>query len=116
MPFRDHLSYLRDIDTSIKLIESFIEGMDFDTFCSDRKTVAAVERMMQIISEAAMRLGEEAERLYPGQPWGNIRGLGNWLRHQYDDLDREIVWNTIQEDLPKLKDTISQAIRDREQI
>ena len=115
MPFRDQLSYLHDIDASIDLIQSFVEGMDFDAFCNDRKTVAAVERMMQIISEAAIRLGEEAERLYPGLPWRNIRGLGNWLRHQYDDLDREIIWNTIQEDLPKLKDAVFRAIENHAQ-
>ena len=63
--------------------------MDFDAFREDIKTVAAVERMMQIISEAAVRLGEDAERLYPDQPGRNIRGLGNWVRHQYDSVDRD---------------------------
>ncbi len=55
MPFRDHASSLRDIQTSIDLIESSVKGMDFDAFREDIKTVAAVERMMQIISEAAVR-------------------------------------------------------------
>jgi len=99
LPFRDRLSYLRDIDSSIKLIQDFVGSMDFDAFCADRKTIAAVEPMLQIISEAAIRLGEEVEAQYPEQPWRNIRGLGNWLRHQYDDLDREAIWNTIQKDL-----------------
>jgi uncharacterized protein with HEPN domain len=55
LPFRDHLSHLRDIDSSIDLIQSFIGAKDFDAFRDDRKTVAAVERMLQIISEAAIR-------------------------------------------------------------
>jgi uncharacterized protein with HEPN domain len=114
LPFRDNLSHLRDIDSSIDLIQAFIGNKDFDTFGADRKTVAAVERMLQIISEAAIRLGDEAERLCPGQPWRNIRGLGNWIRHQYDDLDREIIWNTIKEDLPRLKGAVSRAISDLE--
>jgi uncharacterized protein with HEPN domain len=49
----------------------------------------------------------------PDQPWRNIRGLGNWLRHQYDSVDREIIWNTIHEDLPKLKNAVFQAIDNR---
>lgn len=110
MPFRDQASSLRDIYRSISFIEGFIEGMDLHAFRKDQKTVAAVERMLQIIREAAIRLGEEAESLYPGPPWRNIRGVGNWLRHQYDDLDDEIIWNTIHEDLPKLKTVVSRAI------
>ena len=66
--------------------------MNFEDFQQDPKTVAAVERKLQIISEAAIRLGEEAERLCPGPQWRNIRGLGNWLRHQYDRIDLERIW------------------------
>lgn len=55
LAFRDHASSLRDIQTSIDLIESSVKGMDFDAFREDIKTVAAVERMMQMISEAAVR-------------------------------------------------------------
>ncbi len=55
MRFRDHASSLRDMQTSIDLVESFVKGMDFDAFREATKTVAVVERMMQIISEAAVR-------------------------------------------------------------
>jgi uncharacterized protein with HEPN domain len=40
--------------------------------------VAAVERKLMILSEAAIRLGEDAERYCPGQPWRDIRGTGGW--------------------------------------
>jgi hypothetical protein len=52
--------------------------MDLEAFRKDPKTVAAVERKLLLVSEAAMRLGAEAERLCPGLPWHNIRGIGNW--------------------------------------
>ncbi len=66
------------------MIMQFVGGMDLEAFREDPKTVAAVERKLLLISEAAMRLGEDAERLCPGLPWRNIRGIGNWLRRGAD--------------------------------
>jgi uncharacterized protein with HEPN domain len=60
---------LRDIVDAIGPIEAFTSGMDFEAFREDPKTVAAVERKLQIISEAAIRLGANAERRCPGLPW-----------------------------------------------
>ena len=85
------------------MIVEFVRGMDLETFREDPKTIAAVERKLLLISEAAVRLGDDAERLCPGLPWRNIRGLGNWLRHRYDRVDVETVWNTVIDDLPPLR-------------
>lgn len=73
MPFRGPLLSLRDILDSIDMIVEFVRGMDLEAFREDPKTVAAVERKLLLISEAAIRLGEDAERLCPGMPWHNIR-------------------------------------------
>lgn len=85
--------------------------MDFAAFCSDAKTVAAVERKLLIISEAAIRLGEQAQILCPGEPWPEIRGMGNRLRHQYDRIDLQIIWHTITEELPRLATSVERALR-----
>ena len=84
--------------------------MDLDSFRQDPKTIAAVERKLQVISEAAVRLGERAEALCPGLPWRDIRGIGNWLRHQYDRVDIETIWNTLATDLPPLKAAVHRAL------
>jgi uncharacterized protein with HEPN domain len=110
LPFKDPSLPLRDIQEAIARIGDFTAGMDFEDFRQDPKTVAAVERKLQLISEAAIRLGEEAERLCPGLPWRNIRGLGNWLRHQYDRIDVETVWLTVTADLPPLLRAVETAI------
>lgn len=110
MPFEDARSHLQDILESIALIEQFVSGMDLDAYRWDRKTQAAVERKMLIVSEAAIRLKDEAESLCPGVPWRDIRGMGNWLRHQYDRVDVETVWNTIQDDLPPLKAAVKKIL------
>ena len=84
--------------------------MDFDAFRQDARTVAAVERKLQVISEAATRLGDEAEARYPGLPWRDMRGMGNWLRHQYERIELPVIWETVTEDLPALKAAALRAL------
>lgn len=110
MPFREPSLSLRDIVASIGAIERFTEGMDFEAFQADAKTIAAVERKLQVISEAAIRLGDDAERPCPGPPWRDIRGIGNWLRHQYHQLELDVVRKTVKDDLPPLKAVAQRAL------
>jgi uncharacterized protein with HEPN domain len=84
--------------------------MDAAKFRADAKTIAAVERKLQVVSEAAIRLGDQAEVLCPGLPWRNIRGIGNWLRHQYHQVDVDSIWLTVINDLPPLERAVIRAI------
>lgn len=84
--------------------------MDAAAFRADAKTVAAVERKLQVISEAAIWLGDQAEVLCPGLPWRDIRGIGNWLRHQYDRVDVEAIWRTVIDELPPLQGAVTRAL------
>ncbi|MES1257758.1 MAG: HepT-like ribonuclease domain-containing protein [Acidobacteriota bacterium] len=111
MPFRDPSGSLRDIADAIAMIEDFTRDLDFESFCATPMAVAAVERKLQVISEAATRLGENAERLSTGLPWRNIRGLGNWLRHQYDRIELPMIWKTVKDDLPPLKIAVRHALQ-----
>jgi Protein of unknown function DUF86 len=63
LPFRDRERHLRDILESIELIDQFLRGMDFSAYERDEKTRAAVERKMQILTEAVIRLEMEARRV-----------------------------------------------------
>jgi uncharacterized protein with HEPN domain len=111
LPFRNSQLHLNDILESVESIEAFTRGMSCQDFEADAKTIAAVERKLQVISEAAMRLGDDAERLCPGLPWHNIRGIGNWLRHEYHRVDRTTIWNTVAEGLPPLKAAVVHALQ-----
>jgi len=110
LPFSGASLPLADILDAILAIEQFTQDMELDLFRQDSKTIAAVERKLQVISEAAVRLGEQAEALCPGLPWRDIRGIGNWLRHQYDRVDIETIWNTLTRDLPPLKAAAHRAL------
>lgn len=111
MPFRDAQTHFRDILESIGHINEFLGDMDFETYQSDRKTRSAVEREMQIITEAAIRLGGDAEKLCPGPDWKGFRGMGDILRHAYHRVDDKIVWDTVKKDLPSLADAVAKALK-----
>lgn len=110
LSFKSPRSHLNDILDAIDMTGQFTAGYDFEAFRTDSKTVAAVERKLLSIAEAAVRLRQDAPQLCPDQPWRNIRGMGNWLRHQYDRVDIEIVWNTVTDDLPALKDSVRRTL------
>jgi uncharacterized protein with HEPN domain len=99
-----------DIIRNIDAIASYTAGMDQNAFLSDSKTCDATERCLSRISEAASKIGLLAEELAPDQPWNDIRGIGNWLRHEYPSVLGEIVWKTVTEDLASLKRDCEKAI------
>lgn len=111
MPFRDNYTHLRDILEGLDHIESFLGNMDLEAYKADLRTKSAVERQMQIITEAAKRLGDEAETLCPGPDWRGFCRMGDILRHGYHKVDDEIVWNTIKDELPPMREAVVKALR-----
>lgn len=99
-----------DIVENIDRIAGFTEGMDRDSFVSDIRTRLAVERCLLIIAEAAVKLGDLAETLAPGVPWRNIRGIGNILRHDYDAMDLDVLWDTVDSHLGPLREVCASAL------
>jgi uncharacterized protein with HEPN domain len=106
--------WLRDILEAIEAINDFTAGMDFESFNKNPMAVAAVERKPQTMSEAAVRLGNWAEQRIPDQPWRDIRGIGNQLRHAYERIDSNTLWNAVTDDLPPLKAAILRTIAESE--
>lgn len=61
-----------------------------------------VIRRLEIIGEAANRVSAETKQKHPDLPWTEMIGMRNMMIHEYDNLDFEIVWETVQRDLPVL--------------
>lgn len=103
---------LRDIVDNIDAIEGYVERLDFTTFAKDRLRIDAVERCLQRITEAAIRVGpDRLHEIAPAVPLNEVRGLGNMLRHEYDKLDLRTIWSTVRDDLPGLRAACEQALR-----
>lgn len=79
MPFSDTGRHLRDILESIDLINQFVRGMDPSAYQRDEKTRAAVERKLQILTEALIRLEMDDPDAFPEIDWKAYRGRDNFL-------------------------------------
>lgn len=97
---REYLDYLQDMLENAQLAIRFVQDVDFETFKNDNKTVYAVIRAVEIIGEAASNVPDEIRSKYPTLPWRDIRGMRSKLVHQYFGINMEVVWQTIQDDLP----------------
>lgn len=69
-----------------------------------------VVRNLQIIGEAASRISKETQMLYPQIPWKKVFGMRHILVHGYFEIDLEIVWSVIQNDLPDLEVQIKETL------
>lgn len=110
MPSRKLRQRIQDILEMSLEIEDFTKSMTFTDFQNDRKTVKAVLYNLAIIGEAAGSLLPEIEILYPEIPWIDIRGIRNIVVHEYFRVNLEIIWKTIQTDLPPLTQQLQEVI------
>jgi uncharacterized protein with HEPN domain len=101
---------LFDIRDHISLAREFVAGCSFEEFKDDRKTVYAVTRCIEIISEAARRLPDELRQRHPALPWRAIMGVGNVYRDNYDNVAEEFVWRTVRDSLEPLLQVIEAEI------
>lgn len=110
MSFRSPADHFHDILRAIALIQEFVGTSTLEVYRRDLKTKSSVERQFQILSEAASRLGAEAETLCPGPDWVGLRGIGNVLRHAYHRTDDDAIWKAVTIELPPLKEAVAKAL------
>ncbi len=99
----DPLVCFEDALRACRMIMEFTVGLNEDAYREDIKTKAAVERGFEILGEALNRVRRIDESLLdPLDDWQSIIGFRNIIAHGYDSLDDEIVWDTIQKNIPAL--------------
>ena len=98
--------YLSDILTSIGEVEEFLLGTTYETFVSDRKTVNAVIRSLEVIGEATKHIPVSFRNKHPDIPWSRMAGMRDVLIHDYMGVDLRTVWKVAQERLPEIKPAI----------
>jgi uncharacterized protein with HEPN domain len=103
LPPREWRLRVEDILDAVAKIERYVEGLTFEQFHADHKTVDAVVRNLEIIGEAVRHLSANEAGLPGDIPWTDIAGMRNILIHEYFGVDVKIIWHTVVEDLPKLK-------------
>jgi uncharacterized protein with HEPN domain len=99
---REWTERIRDILDAIQEIQGFVQGMDYETFQQDLRTLRAVELNFIVIGEAANHIPEDVQEAHPEIPWHLMRAMRNRLVHVYFSVDPDLVWDTVQNDLPPL--------------
>ena len=111
MSFDEPDQRLRDIVFNADRIGGYMADLGETDFSSDAKTIDAVERCLMRITEAVIKIGaERMSQVVPDVPFERIRGLGNRLRHAYDDLDTRIIYAIAVSDVVELRAAAARAL------
>ena len=103
MPSKNSRQRLHDILENIEAIQEFTAGFGFPAFAADRKTLYAVTRALEIISEASRRLPDDLKKRHPEIDWAGAAAAGNVYRHEYEVVDELQLWQTVRHELSALR-------------
>lgn len=99
---KDDCVYINQILESITKIESFVVGLDKESFLTDAKTQSAVIMQLTLIGEVAKKISAKTQKTI-NLPWKDISSFRDRAIHRYYEIDLDVVWNTILTDIPILK-------------
>jgi uncharacterized protein with HEPN domain len=88
--------------------------MDEAAFLIDVRTHFAVQHQILVVGEVAKRLSPSVRAEFPEIPWSGIARMRDRLIHGYDTVDLGIVWDSAQDDIPKLLDAIERRLAQEE--
>ncbi len=111
MSRHDELIRLRHMRDHAAEAIAMVSGKNRDDLDNDRMLELALVRLMEIIGEAAGRITPETRAKLPNIPWSDVVAMRNRLIHGYDSIDHDILWDTIDHDLPSLQEAIDGLIR-----
>lgn len=107
--------YVQDILEAIKRIDNYLEGLTFNEFLKDKKTVDAVIRNFAVIGEAAKHIPVSVKRKHPEVAWKRMAGMRDKVIHEYFGVDLHILWDTAKIDLPASKPLLEQLLKEKSQ-
>jgi len=102
VPPRDWVYWLGDLLEAIQDVCSYTQGLDFEAFTRDRRTLQAVVYCFIVIGEAERHIPDEVKTQHPEIPWEKMNGMRNFLVHEYPWISPRIVWDTATQNLPPL--------------
>lgn len=107
---------LQHIIDCIEKIEIITKDLSYSSYLEDWIKQDAIIRNIEIIGEASKHVEDELKEKYPEVSWILIKGMKNFLVHEYFIVDHDAVWNTSHSDLPNLKFQIIAIINDIKKV
>lgn len=104
---RSERQYLTDMVEAAEAIAQFLTGIDRETFLADALRQSAVIQKIEVIGEAASKIGSDLRSRYPEVSWSQIVGMRNLLVHGYFSIKAVIVWQTATQAVPELREQIA---------
>jgi len=108
--FRDWRFRVRDILAAVRAIARYTDGMTFDQFVGDARTMDAVVRNLMTMGESIRWIPEPILDAHPNVPWRTLRGMRNVVVHEYFGVDPGILWETVRGDLPPLEEKLEAVL------
>ena len=108
---KDNSIYSKQILDAIILIEEYIEGATKEKFLRNKQLQDSVAMRLHLIGEIGNKLSKDFKNRMPNIPWEQIIATRNFISHQYLEITQETIWNTIQNDLPVLKQALFEVLR-----
>jgi len=109
---RKQEDYLHDILEYAGKAERFLAGLaTAEDLGKDERTLLAVIRCLEVIGEAAKRVSPSLRTKHPEVPWRGMMGMRDKVIHGYFGVDAEVVWRTVREDFPLLRETMAELVK-----
>jgi uncharacterized protein with HEPN domain len=109
-------AYLLDILIAARKALKFLAGMTWEEFERSELHQNAVMRPLEIIGEAARRVSQQTRDAHPEIPWEQMIGIRNRLIHEYFRVNLATVWDTVQNDLPRLIALIEPLVPSEDEV
>jgi uncharacterized protein with HEPN domain len=106
----DDTARLGHIYDAICTIETYSAGVNKTAFLANGMMQDAIMRQIEIIGEAAGRISYELQEKHPDLPWLEMRAIRNKIVHDYLEINTDIIWDTVKNDLPPLKTQIKKLL------
>ncbi len=100
--YQDDPALILDVLIAARQAISYAEGVTLARYYSDQMLQDALVYQVQVIGEAASRLSASFKEAHPEIPWADIIGMRHRVVHDYRRINRDIVWQAVQDDLPQL--------------
>jgi uncharacterized protein with HEPN domain len=109
---KDPTIFLEHILECIELIEKYVLDLSKEEFSKSTQIQDSVTRRLEVIGEATKHLLDEFKEYHQDIPWAKILAMRNMLIHEYFAVNLDVVWKTVKEDIPELKNHVLKILKD----